>query len=80
MRMYDYLKDSQKVLHRKPIPRRRLIVEPVEPEDVKIPKDYMYLTKNDLVKLLWGRGIPHNKRMLKAELITLLEEDDRRFR
>ncbi len=41
-------------------------------------KAYENLTKNKLVGMLWDRGISHNKRMLKEELIDLLVEDDKK--
>ncbi len=44
-----------------------------ETETEEITGDYSDLTKNELVKLLWERGIEHNKRQSKAELIALLE-------
>jgi len=41
-----------------------------------VDTDYNKLTKNQLVKLLWNRGIHHNKRQLKAQLVSLLIKDD----
>lgn len=39
--------------------------------------DYNQYTKNQLVEMLWSRGIEHNKRQNKAELVALLEAGDR---
>ncbi len=80
MSMYEYIKDSEKVLRRKPNKAtKRYITEPVEPPSQPKPvtTNYNDLTKNDIVQLLWERGIEHNKRQLKAELIALLEESDK---
>ncbi len=82
MSMYDYIKDSEKVLHARPRPRKQILLKPdyskVPKDTVTISIDYNDLTKNQIVRLLWDRNIPHNKRQLKAELVALLEEDDRK--
>jgi len=77
MNMHEYLRDVNKVLRRKP--DKHFITEPVEqPEKIIVVNiDYNDLTKNDLVQMLWERGIDHNKRQLKEELVALLEQDDK---
>lgn len=77
MNMHEYLRDVNKVLRRKP--DKHFITEPVEqPEKIVVVNiDYNDLTKNDLVQMLWERGIDHNKRQLKEELVALLEQDDK---
>ncbi len=78
MNMHEYLRDVNKVLRRKP--DKHFITEPVEqPEKIVVVSiDYNDLTKNDLVQMLWERGIDHNKRQLKEELVALLEQDDKK--
>ena len=80
MNIREYLEDSHKVLYKKP--RRQLITEPykpiAEPKVTIMTIDYNDLTKNQLVAILWERGIEHNKRQLKSELVALLEQDDKK--
>jgi len=80
MNMREYLRDSHKVLRKKP--DKQFITEPYKPDImdkvITITIDYNDLTKNQLVAILWERGIEHNKRQLKSELVALLEQDDKK--
>ena len=82
MRMYDYIKDSEKVLRNRPINTKQTVEKPISsaaiPNVSSVSVDYNSLNKNSLVKLLWERGIQHNKRQLKPQLVSLLEQDDRK--
>ena len=45
------------------------------PIEKQVNKEYENMTKNQLVRELNIRGIEHNKRQVKAELIALLRGD-----
>ncbi len=47
----------------------------VMPPPVEKQKDYENMNKNEIVRELNLRGIEHNKRQVKAELIALLRGD-----
>jgi len=75
--MHDHINDSEKVLRKHTYPKKQFIIEPTyDKENTIVDTDYNKLTKNQLVKLLWNRGIHHNKRQLKAQLVSLLIKDD----
>ena len=78
MNIHEYLRDVNKVLRRKP--DKHFITEPVEqPEKIVVINiDYNDLNKDDLTRMLGKRGIAHNKSQLKAELVALLEQDDKK--
>ena len=62
------------------VPRRETAtIKPPEnavmPPPVEKQKDYENMTKNEIVRELNLRGIEHNKRQVKAELIALLRGD-----
>ncbi len=43
-------------------------------EEAETKAETKELNKNQIVKLLWERGIEHNKRQSRDELLALLEE------
>ncbi len=75
MNRWELMQDVRKVVA--PVQRTKLpqkVKKHVEREFISEPVEYKSLSKTDLVTLLIERGIPHNKKSTKAELIKALQE------